>query len=651
VENCDSTLGPAAAGLDFSGVFEGSIVEDGQSGTAAQVKFVRNGPSVRGSYLVGGICGSISGEVTHDRLEFSWQRAGNSVRGIASQIADRVSGMFGLGENAKGGGTFELNQRWAGSPPAALGQGGSIWDKADGAALNQQALQLYNHGRYSEATSLAQRALVFLENALGPNHPDVAISLNNLAELYRVQNRYADAEPLYKRSLAIKEKVLGPNHSDVALSLYNLGLLYQNQGRYADSEPLYKRSLAIREKAFGLDNHDVAVSLNNLAGFYGAQGRYADAIRIVRKAISQNSANKSIAIAVMHDSESQNLIAPEEALDASYTVVQRSVSSAAGEAVSKLAARFAVGSNELAQLVRNDQDLTAEADRLEKSIIAAVSKLPDQRNTLAEEQIRKRIAEIASERVKLQNIFNQRFPDYVALSKPQPLSVEQTQALLADDEALVTVDLDEESYVWVITKDRAEWKQLTVSAESVSALVEKLRIGLNPDSPKPFDRDLAYQLYRQVLGPIEGIISQKARLSFVLDQALTSLPPQVLITSDPNGKDFASTDWLIRKSALTVLPSIASLKILRGEKSTVAAVKPLIGFGDPVFDRPTQTPERQHVSALNSSLTTFSVGQPPTPRHSPKLCPPSQRLRTNCEQSLRSWERNQKISSSARQRA
>jgi hypothetical protein len=48
VESCDTTLGPAALGLDFSGVFEGGIVESGQSGTAAQVKFVRDGSSVRG---------------------------------------------------------------------------------------------------------------------------------------------------------------------------------------------------------------------------------------------------------------------------------------------------------------------------------------------------------------------------------------------------------------------------------------------------------------------------------------------------------------------------------------------------------------------------------------------------------------------------
>ena len=405
-----------------------------------------------------------------------------------------------------------------------------------------------------------------------------------------------------------RENALGPDHPDVARSLNNLALLYQAQGRYADAEPLYKRSLDILEKALGPDHPNVAQALNNLAVLYGTQSRYADALPIVRRTISQNRAKKSVALGVLYDSQSQNLIPPLQVRNLSYAVLQQSMSSAAGKAVSKLAARFAAGTNELAQLVRKDQDLTAEADCLDKIIIAAVSKPPAERNTSTEEQIRKRIDEIKSERDKLQDVFNQRFPDYVALSKQQPLTIEQTQKLLADDEALVTVDLDKSSYIWVVTKDRAEWKRLSVSAEDVSKEVETLRAGLNPNSPGPFDRNLAHQLYQQVLGPIEEIISRKRRLSFVFDGALTSLPPQVLIISDPNGKEFASLDWLIRKYAVTVLPSIASLKILREEKSTVAAIKPMIGFGDPVFDRTTPTPGRQHVSALNRSLPSFYRG-------------------------------------------
>ena len=49
----------------------------------------------------------------------------------------------------------------------------------------------------------------------------MALNLNNLAELYRTQGKYADAEPLYQRALATQEKALGPEHPNVALSLNN----------------------------------------------------------------------------------------------------------------------------------------------------------------------------------------------------------------------------------------------------------------------------------------------------------------------------------------------------------------------------------------------------------------------------------------------
>src|SRR6516165_1811251 len=101
-------------------------------------------------------------------------------------------------------------------------------------------------------------------------------------------------------------------------------------------------------------------------------------------------------------------------------------------------------------------------------------------------------------------------------------------------------------------------------------------------------------------GPIKELISEKTRLSFVLNGALTSLPPQVLITSDPGGKDLASADWLVRNYAITVLPSVASLKILRTDKDVVVSPKPMIGFGDPLFNRTTQTASRkQQVAGFN----------------------------------------------------
>jgi tetratricopeptide (TPR) repeat protein len=420
---------------------------------------------------------------------------------------------------------------------------------------------------------------------LSPDHPAVANSLNNLALLYHNQVRYVDAEPLYRRSLAIKEKALGPDHPDVAQSLNNLAALYQVQGRYSDAERVFKRSLAIREKALGPDHPDVAQSLNNLALLYQEQGRYADALPLVKRAMAQNAVDRTVAFPIFLGSQTDNLISSTEAFIDSYNVLQRASSSSAGEAVSKLAARFAAGTDELAQFVRKDQDITSEAERLDKLIIAAVSKPPAERNATTETQIRNRMEEVTSEREKLQNIFNQRFPEYVALSKPQPLSVEETQALLADDEVLVAFDFDEKSYAWVITKTKSDWVELKIASRDINEQVKLLRQSLTFDVDKQFDASLAHTIYQETVGSIADKLQGKKRLSIVTNGALTSLPLQLLITQDPSGKSLKDMDWLVRSYAITNLPSVASLKTLRSTPSRSAARKPMIAFADPIFSK------------------------------------------------------------------
>ena len=153
------------------------------------------------------------------------------------------------------------------------------------ASLNDLAELYRTQGRYAEAERLHQRALEILEKALGPDHPEVAASLNNLAGLHYAQGRYAEAEPLHQRALGIREKALGPDHRNVATSLNDLAELYRTQGRYAEAEPLHQRALEIVEKALGPDHPHVAVKLNGLARLYDAQGRYAEAEPLYQRAL------------------------------------------------------------------------------------------------------------------------------------------------------------------------------------------------------------------------------------------------------------------------------------------------------------------------------------------------------------------------------
>jgi tetratricopeptide (TPR) repeat protein len=92
------------------------------------------------------------------------------------------------------------------------------------------------------------------QRLLGEEHPYVAMSLNNLALLYRSQGKYEEAKPLFRSALEKRKRLLGEEHPDVAKSQWSLGALYQNQGRYSEAEALYRQALIIAQSKLG-SNH------------------------------------------------------------------------------------------------------------------------------------------------------------------------------------------------------------------------------------------------------------------------------------------------------------------------------------------------------------------------------------------------------------
>ncbi|GEM_PF-3967358 len=146
--------------------------------------------------------------------------------------------------------------------------------------LNQHKPQIVHfsgHGRYSEAEPLCFEALELRKELFGENHPDVALSLNNLAKLYFSQGRYSEAEPLYFEALELAQEVLGEQHSLVATIKDNLAKLYLKEGRYSEAEALCFEALELRKELFGENHPDVALSLDHLGLLYFSQGRYSEA--------------------------------------------------------------------------------------------------------------------------------------------------------------------------------------------------------------------------------------------------------------------------------------------------------------------------------------------------------------------------------------
>jgi len=154
-----------------------------------------------------------------------------------------------------------------------------------GRLLHETASYLRDRARYQEAEPLYQRALRTREQQLGPQHPEVAASLNGLAELYREQGKYAEAEPLYQRALRIREQQLGPQHPEVAETLNRLANIYQDQSRYEQAEVFYQRALHIREQALGPNHPHVAETLTGLAITSREKGKYEQAEAFYQRAL------------------------------------------------------------------------------------------------------------------------------------------------------------------------------------------------------------------------------------------------------------------------------------------------------------------------------------------------------------------------------
>ena len=75
--------------------------------------------------------------------------------------------------------------------------------------------------RYGEAEPLYRDALTLYQRLLGDDHPAIAMSMNNLAGLYRSQGRYGEAEPLYLRAISVVYQRLGKNHPNTQTVLDN----------------------------------------------------------------------------------------------------------------------------------------------------------------------------------------------------------------------------------------------------------------------------------------------------------------------------------------------------------------------------------------------------------------------------------------------
>ena len=491
--------------------------------------------------------------------------------------------------------------------------------------LNNLAAIYESQERYTDVETYSKRALAIAEKSLGGDNPDTAKVLRKLGVAYDGERRYSEAETQFNRALAIFTKAFGPNHRFVATVLISEGHLFEHQGRYAEAEQAHKRALAINEKTRGANHPEVARGLNDLALLSLSQNNPSDAIGYSRKATAAilAHADEGVSAGKLSGDRSDGLIEQRSDIflthvgglaaaartgggsgpalgQEAFEIAQWAVQSSAGAALQQLGPRFAAGNDALAALVRTNQDLSNYLRDRNKALVGVLSKPDGQSNTAQADEIRKTIADAESKLTANSAQLQQQFPEFAKLVTPKPLKVADAQKLMAPDEALVFLLAgDKESYVFALTANEFDWHTIPIGEAELATEVERFRKGLNVDELQPFDLNIAYQMFGQLMGPVDGLIKSKRNLLVVSSGPLTALPFHLLVTEPPaqasvqlKGKTpeqsapaYREAAWLIKRQAVTVLPSVPSLRTLRSFARRELNLKPLVGFGNPVFQQ------------------------------------------------------------------
>ena len=155
--------------------------------------------------------------------------------------------------------------------------------------LFEYGLFLQDNNQYHQIETYYQEALTIRER-LAKAHPEayeakVAMTLNNLANLYHKTQRFGRAEEYFLRASEIYERLATAHpeayESYVAMTLNNLAGLYDDKRRFTEAEAYYLRALEIRERLASAHPEAyesyVANTLNNLAVLYCNTQRFDNA--------------------------------------------------------------------------------------------------------------------------------------------------------------------------------------------------------------------------------------------------------------------------------------------------------------------------------------------------------------------------------------
>jgi len=453
---------------------------------------------------------------------------------------------------------------------------------------------------FRQAEAYARKAVdVWTSLGYPPDHANQIEATGALLQTLVYNNKFDDALSLLRNL----DEMAGSNAElkESTRFSYARGLLYLKQKDFKSAIAPLRNHLAASERQYGRTNYHSAQAAG-LLGFalWGNADSVSrkEAAPLLERAVHDYMAHENAEFTLdIYERNLQREWIFSAYLDAiSQTDGQLAAdalaaadwvrSSTVQEALTDAATRAAAATPAMADFIREDTDARNEARAL--SSFLSDAKFMSRVLPEVEKKMRARIVELNGQRAALQKAIKTQFPAYAQLVRPEPIVLAEIAKQLKPTQALVLLLPTESAvYVWSLTDSGLpRFHRAELGLKRVTELVKRMRqtldFGAMQAKLDKFDAAAASDLYQSLLKPIEKNFSDKEDLIISAGGPLAQIPFSLLLTEPDTGG--SESQWLIKRHAVTHVPSISSWLALQRFARSKPADEAMLGWGDPLFD-------------------------------------------------------------------
>ncbi len=490
-----------------------------------------------------------------------------------------------------------------------------------GSASDRARLQLYlafdaaNRGRFDEALEFADNAAAAWRNLANQGEGvaaeivtgaartatlgELAFALDLEAEMaLRTGNlAAADAAISEAEGIVAQDPGLPPWWRPEVLT--TVAEIRSAQGREDAVDASFRAALVLDERLFG-NTAPTAVTDLVIGRIFTEEKRYDAAVRAFRLALAILRNDEVARSAVIVDQIAPFIVAANAVAQADpsqraqldgevFEAAQLIGKSLVDDTVNRVAARLASAAPAIASLVDELEATRQQRDAARLALAHEVSLPNDRRGSEHENVLMAQINAATAKADALEKRITSEFPAYAKFANPGPVPLAELQKGLRADEALVLFEAGRErSFELLVRKDRLIARPMDTDRETLADDISQVRKAfvVRQRAIGVFDTEAAYSLYRSLFGAIESGLTGVDHLIVVPTGALASLPLGLLVTERPKAgaaHDYSSVQWLLRRTAISEVPSARGFATLREAGATAAASRPLLAVGDPDF--------------------------------------------------------------------